>query len=229
MHGQLTMRGQPTNPPTMRAGDTQALFAALLATLPSSALPASDSGSCDENGLSALVNRYPPTTVDFSAVSRTGLKYEWTISDQTHGNGQYIVEASSVYNAGGLWHASYAFDHNPTDADLGTTWHKATNTDDPHWLMIELPEAMKLRYYTLSNRKCCGAQFPQKWELTCVDDPGAPVTLDTRSGQVLGDNQCRIYPSQASGSASLCKKLKITMEGFSSVREWALYADTAGA
>ena len=192
---------------------------------------ASETGSCDPLKTTSSFNRYPPAPVDFSAVSRSGLQYTWTISNQTHGNGKYIAKASSVYmlSSSNPWHASYAFDHNPHDDDSTTTWHKARDSTDPHWLTLEMPGATKLHSYTLSSRKgCCASQFPQKWSLYCAD-PDNSGLIDTRTGQTVGNNQCKIYQAKSGGFASACKKYKIVIGEFSSLRELAFYGIDASA
>ena len=165
--------------------------------------------------------------MSFSQVSRSGLKYTWTISGQTYGNGQYVAEASSAYAVGttGAWPPSGAFDHKGC-ANKGdrSGWHKASDHSGPHWLTVQLPEAIRLDYYTISSRRdCCSNQFPQKWVLRCVDNPDQKVTLDTRSGQSLAVNQCRLYPAKAPSPDIRCKKFEFSFENLDSLSEVALY------
>ena len=178
----------------------------IIASLPSKVLAQDAKGSCDENGLASLAKRYPPTGVSYTKVSYSDSKYTWTISDQEYGNGQYVAESSSQRKRGlvGEWPASGVFDHRRGYSGIGyiqgrTGWHTAwiDQSTKPIWLRVELPEAIRLRYYTMSSRSdCCEDLFPQEWVLSCVDNLNEKVTLDSRSGQSIGVNKCRIYPAR---------------------------------
>ena len=206
----------------------------LIGSLPSNALTQDAKGSCDENGLAYLAKRYPPMGVSYSKVSRSGSKYTWTISGQEYGNGQYVAEASSVMNRGLVseWPASGAFDHRRGNSgsifSVGvlfggrTGWHTGwiDQSSKPIWLRVELPEAIRLRYYTMSSRSdCCEDQFPEEWVLSCVDNPNLKVTLDSRSGQSIGVNQCIMYPAPDIS----CRKFEFSLASSTALSEVALY------
>ena len=201
----------------------------------SGAVPADGSGSCDPFELN--LNRYPPQPVLYSKVSRSGSKYSWNISKSSNGQGEYVAEASSVSSVylpstSEPWHASYAFDHDVGTTDATSVWQKSSGSTDPHWLTLEMPDTISLAGYTLSSRKsCCASEFPKNWVLYCVHNSDKLELYDNQTNQVLGINQCKMYIPILSREYFLspppCKKFKIVMEGFSSLREWALYGSHA--
>ena len=200
----------------------------LLSALPSKTLTQGSTASCDINGLSSLAQRYPPTGVQFSQVSRSGLTYTWSISGQKYGNGKYIAQASSVYKPGTVeeWPASGAFDHQQGASLKKSGWAVANvSGKSVNWLTLELPEPIRLDYYTISQRgecSCAKNQSPTRWELFCVDNPSQKVKLDARTGQSFDRNQCRIYPESTTTGGTRCKKFQ-WVGAFVSMSELSLY------
>ena len=199
-----------------------------LSALPSKTLTQGSTASCDFDGLSSLAQRYPPTGVQFSQVSRSGLTYTWSISGQKYGNGKYIAQASNVYQPGGRdeWPASGAFDHHQAASLKKSGWHVTDESGKSvSWLTLELPEPIRLDYYTISQRgdcSCAKQQSPTRWELFCVDNPSQKLKLDGRTGQSFDRNQCRIYPESTPTGGTHCKKFK-WVGAFVSMSELALY------
>ena len=201
-------------------------LSSLLSLLPSTSLTQRSTASCDINGLSYLAKRYPPKGVQFSEVSRSGLTYTWSVAGQEYGNGQYVAQASSVYKPGTAeeWPASAAFDHQKGASNKKSGWHVTSDGKSDSWLTLELPEPIRLDYYTISSRSdcdndCAKQQSPTSWDLFCVEDPG--FFLDTRTGQSFGANECRIYPAKTRNGTP-CKTFKWRGR-FVSMSELALY------
>ena len=206
----------------------------LLSALPSKTLTQGDTASCDINGLSALAQRYPPTGVQFSQVSRSGVRYRalytWSISGQKYGNGEYVAQASNVLLPGTEqeWPASGAFDHQKAASFTKSGWHVTGDHRRKSWLTLRLPELIRLDYYTISSRRDCDNECakqqspsPTSWELWCTDNLNTRK-LDARTGQSFDANQCKIYPTRTPNGGTFCKSFE-WRGALTSMSELALY------
>ncbi|KAK3280382.1 hypothetical protein CYMTET_11767 [Cymbomonas tetramitiformis] len=133
------------------------------------------SGTCDSYGMGF---RMPPsghtfwTDVSYSynsaadGVTSMPLTYTWTLADLAYGSGVYVATAQTAYGVGSSneWPASSAFDHQRGASNFRTGYHTLARSDQK--LTLQMPTAIQLSSYTISQRFDCGCardQSPSTW------------------------------------------------------------------
>ncbi|KAK3274434.1 hypothetical protein CYMTET_17382 [Cymbomonas tetramitiformis] len=133
------------------------------------------SGTCDSYGMGF---RMPPsghtfwTDVSYSynsaadGVTSMPLTYTWTLADLAYGSGVYVVTAQTAWGVGSSneWPASSAFDHQRGATNFRTGYHTLARSDQK--LTLQMPTAIQLSYYTVSQRfdcDCARDQSPSTW------------------------------------------------------------------
>lgn len=159
------------------------------------------------------VYSWPQSNLAVGVTSTGGNQYTTTLSGQAYGNGNYVMNASSIFNTNAL-PPYYAFDKTSATEWAATTTTYSASTPYGYsagtysttiqgisspvggeWLQIQFPSTIVITSYTLTARNDgFFNQTPAVWYIVGSNDGSTWYSLDYRSLTYTSAGQSQTFP-----------------------------------